>query len=81
MSRKSQKQSELASHTCLAPSLEAATAAWYAARHRFQNEAGEEQRDAYMKVTDELGQAIAAWHAEQPELAEQFSLWFDHRRY
>jgi hypothetical protein len=58
------------------PSLDAATAAWKAARHRFQNEGGREQRDAYMNATDELGQAISRWQAEHPAVAEQFGFWF-----
>ena len=69
-------QDEQTQDALFSTSLDAAIAAWLVARHAFQNEAGERQRDKYEATTNELGQAIAAWRAEQPEIAEQFGWWF-----
>lgn len=59
----------------LVPDLGTAITTWHLARHRFQNERQKEYQDAYMKATDELGQSISAWQAEQPELFEQLRFW------
>ena len=77
MNKKAKQQTELTQDAHFSPSLDAAIAAWYAARQRFQTETCRNNLDAYMKVTDELGQAIAAWQLLNPALAEQFAMWFD----
>jgi len=62
------------------PGLDVAIAAWKKAGHEFENERSNNHQDAYMKATDELGQAISAWVAEQPEVADEFATWFDAKR-
>lgn len=76
MNMRVQQQSEPKLNVYLVPKLEAATEAWYAARYAYQHEAGKGQQDAYESATNILGQAISHWQDEQPELAEQFGLWF-----
>ncbi len=71
-----QRQNERTRESHFSPNLDSAIQAWLVSRLQFQNQAGDEQRDAYMKFTDKLGQSISLWQVEQPELAEQFGLWF-----
>ena len=52
--------------------LQYAVQTWYAARHRCTIEPDKQNRDAYCKATDELGQTFSRWQLEQPELFEQF---------
>jgi hypothetical protein len=70
------QQIEFSSLFSRTPSLEAAVKDWYTARHRYQCEPLKEHRHSYNAATDELGQSIAAWQADEPGLAEQFGLWF-----
>jgi hypothetical protein len=68
--------SELVPGVHLSASIRTATEAWYEARHRFQHEAGKEQRDAYDAATNKLGQSLSEWQTANPELAEQIRFWF-----
>ena len=77
MKRKDKHQNEQTQVAYLSPSLDAAIAAWDAARKRFQTQRCKEHQDAYVKATDELGQSISLWALSNPALAEQFALWFD----
>ena len=77
MSNEQIQNDELMLDAYLVPSLDSAAQTWYEARQRFQNEAGREQRDAYMKATDELGHAFSEWSAQLPEFFEQLRLWLD----
>jgi len=77
MNDKPLEQDELMLDAYLVPSLDAAAQTWCEARHRLQNEAGKQQRDAYMKATDELGQAFSTWAEQLPEFREQLALWVD----
>ena len=76
MSDDQHQNKELRMDSCFTPSLESAARAWYEARHRYEIEPGKQNRDAYMKTTDELGQAFSKWKVERPELFEQLRLWF-----
>jgi transposase len=76
MKKKTKQQSEQTQDVRISPSLDTAIAAWIAARHSFQSEPLKHNKNAYMEATDELGQAISQWQDEQPELAEQFALFF-----
>jgi hypothetical protein len=60
----------------ITPNLDLAIWVWNEALSACQHKLGEHYLDDYMKATDELGQAISQWQSEQPELAEQFRLWF-----
>ena len=76
MNSDSKQQTEMKVDVFFSPSFNAAIAAWYAARHAFENEPSRNHLDAYMKFSDELGQAIAAFQSSRPALAEQFGRWF-----
>lgn len=80
MKEQSKQQPDPTKNVHFLPTLDAAIAVWETSRQAFQNEAGKEVRCAYMKATDELGQAISAWAAEQPEVADEFATWFDAKR-
>jgi hypothetical protein len=80
MKKKSLQQNEHTKDVHISPSLDTAIAAWIAARHSFQSEPLKHNQNAYMEATDELGQAISAWAAEQPEVADEFATWFDTKR-
>ncbi len=56
--------------------LEAAILNWTFAFHKCQTQPSREHLSEYAKRCDELGQSIARWQAQQPELVEQFGLWF-----
>ena len=70
------RQIEMKVDVFFSPSLNAAIAAWYSARHAYRNEPSKSHRDNYMKFSDELGWAIAAFQSARPALAEQFGRWF-----
>lgn len=76
MRKNSLQHNEMKVNVFFSPSLNAAIAAWYAARHAYQNETCKNHLDAYMKFSDQLGQAIAAFQSARPALAEQVGLWF-----
>jgi hypothetical protein len=76
LNSRAEKQTDMSSHLCLTPTLGTAIQDWYEARSGFQSQSAKDRLTAYCKATDELGQSIAAWQAEQPELAEQFRFWF-----
>lgn len=76
MSDEQHQNNELTLDARLAPSFENAVTTWHVARHRFQNEPMRQHQNAYDKATDELGQAFSEWKAEQPELFEQFKMFF-----
>lgn len=76
MNNHSKEQTEMKVNVFFSPSLNAAIAAWYSARHAYQNDPSKFYRDDYMKFTDELGQAIAAFQSARPALAEQLGRWF-----
>jgi biotin-(acetyl-CoA carboxylase) ligase len=77
MKKKAMQLNEEKHDVRFSPTLDAAIAAWEKARHEFENERSKNHQDAYVKATDELGQAIAGWQGEQSELAGQFGLWFE----
>jgi hypothetical protein len=70
------KQIEMKADVFFPPSLNAAIAAWYSARQAYEDEPIKTNLDAYMKFTDELGLAIAAFQSARPALAEQLGRWF-----
>jgi len=59
----------------LFPDLPNAISEWYEARHRFPDDPHRQYQDAYMKATDELGQALSLWKADRPGLFQQLRLW------
>lgn len=59
-----------------APCIEAAIMNWNMAFHKCQTQPSREHQGEYVKRCDELGQSIARWQAQQPELVEQFGYWF-----
>jgi hypothetical protein len=75
--KKAMKQNEQTQDAHFSPSLDAAIAAWNSAQGKFQMQRCSEHQDAYMKTSDELGQAISQWQLSNPALAEQFAMWFD----
>ena len=58
------------------PRLEAAILNWNMAFNKCQSQPSSEHQGEYVKRCDELGQSISRWQAQQPELVEQFGLWF-----
>lgn len=70
---KQQTKLTLADH---APCLEAAILNWNKAFHSFHTQPSKEHQDAYCKRCDQLGQSIARWEGQQPDLVDQFRLWF-----
>jgi hypothetical protein len=60
--------------THFSPNLDAAIAVWKNAQREFENEWSKNHQDAYMKATDELGQAIAKSGLSNSALAEQVGL-------
>jgi hypothetical protein len=76
MNNDSKEQTKLALVGVHAPCLEAAILNWNMALHKCQTQPSNEQLGEYCKRCDELGRSIARWQAQQPELVEQFGLWF-----
>jgi hypothetical protein len=76
MKKNAVQQIEVKMDVGLVSNLEAGVAAWCAATHQFQNEPYKNHRDEYNAATDVLGQRLSMWQCEEPELAEQFGLWF-----
>ena len=56
--------------------LEEAIFVWYEALSACRHKLGEHYQADYARACDELGQAVGHWATEQPELVEQFRLWF-----
>jgi hypothetical protein len=77
MKKKAFEQNEQTQSFHFTLDLNRAIAAWEASRQAFQTMAGKEERDAYMRATDKLGQAISVWATEHTVLADQFAMWFD----
>lgn len=77
MSRRTHEQSKSVANLCLSPNLGGEIMNWNKARIDFQNNPAKVNRDYYCKCCGELGQAITQWSSAQPELFEQFKLWFE----
>jgi hypothetical protein len=77
MSRRTHAHSKSVANLCLSPNLGGEIMNWNKARIDFQHNPAKVNRDYYCKCCDELGQAISQWSATQPELFEQFKLWFE----
>lgn len=74
--KKAEQPNEMKVDVFFSPSLNAAIAAWYSARHAYQSEPCKTHLVAYAGFTDQLGQAIAAFQSARPALAEQLGRWF-----
>ncbi len=61
---------------CLSPALGGEIIHWNKTRIEFERQWTKQNQDRYCKSCDELGQALCQWRVEQPELFEQFALWF-----
>jgi hypothetical protein len=73
--RQKSKQTEPTQDVHFTPSLDAAIAAWLAARYAFLNKSSKSYRDAYEAARNLLGLSFSRCF-EQPELAEECGLWF-----
>ncbi len=76
MKSKCRLQIDLTQDVHFTPNLDAAIATWKKARHEFENERSKNHQDAYMKATDELGQAISPSGLLNSALTEQVGLDF-----
>jgi hypothetical protein len=76
MSETQAEQDPMPINPSICPQFEAAIRNWYGARRQFQFEPSEQNQDSYEMAFNELGQDISFWKLEQPELFEQFNLWF-----
>jgi hypothetical protein len=76
MNRRIQKQSESVATLCLSPNLGGEIINWQKARIAFQHQRTKGNQDYYCRCSDELGQALCRWRVEQPELYEQFKMFF-----